>query len=138
MSGQAGASKECEWFWMSIISQLSVSIATMVHPDGTTSGPGEYFRKKEARYLSWIDAVEPGLADFLRTHIEKAGAILLPYKSALSSDNPEGSRKYIVTASSIHVSNDVKIEFKVNKTLPDEIHDKIGKEIKVLLDAIDY
>lgn len=133
MSGQASASKECEWFWMSIMSQMSVSIATMVYPDGTTSGPAEYFSEKEAYYLDWIDTVEPDLVDLLRMYIEKAGATLLPYKSVLLSDNPAGSRKYEITALSVHVSNDAKIEFKVNKTLPDKVRDTIGKEMKILL-----
>ena len=55
MSGQAGAAKKFEWFQLNIDSQLMVSVTTMVHPDGSVSGPKEYFEGKKKNYTSWMN-----------------------------------------------------------------------------------
>jgi len=132
LSGQAHASKQTEWYSISITDQRRMSIATTTGPDGSTSGPAEYFAKREANYLSWFENKEAGLLELLKRHIEKTGARLLNYQSTDNHSSAE-LKKYRLNISSVYGVNDVEIRIKVSNTLTADVRVSIIRDLKQLL-----
>ncbi len=65
MSGSATCIVRFSDFEVTISSTLSISVATTTHPDGTVSGPVEYFREEEERINAHIQRIAPAIRDNL-------------------------------------------------------------------------
>ncbi|MEL6544586.1 MAG: hypothetical protein AAFQ82_08160 [Myxococcota bacterium] len=57
MSGSGFATLEREHLHLTIEETLRVSIASVVHPDGTTSGPKEYFEERESELRGYLENI---------------------------------------------------------------------------------
>lgn len=136
MSGQARAVRVYDRFRLEFESQIRVSVATITHPDGTTSGPKDYFEDEERELAGEIEQIAPAIGLVLGEAQFSQGVLIEPFDAKAQALGPKANKKGNHTITISGEGLDARLEVTLGAYPSDEQLAWLEDEFKTTLRAL--